>query len=70
MIFDNPTVNTLVAAVPSIIIVYIGYRRSRKGDIATEQSGIALANLAAMKQHNDNLQKDNESLRAALRLKK
>lgn len=73
MILDNPAITALVVSIPSFILGYLAYRQSRKVDRATEISGVASANVSAVNQVIDglnrlidNLQEDNKLLREGL----
>lgn len=70
MIFENPAIIALVAAIPSVALGYLVYRQSKKTDKITEQSSAASSQATAVDQVIqglnkliDNIQEDNKLLR-------
>lgn len=70
MIFENPAVIGLIVALPSALLGWLGYRRSRQNDLVAERAGIATSQSASIGQVVEgmdrlvaNLQADNRELR-------
>lgn len=67
---ENPAVVGLIVAIPSGILGYLGYRRSRHVDAVAEQAGVQSSQSTSIGQVVDglnalvgNLQEDNRALR-------
>lgn len=69
-LFENPAVVGLLVAIPSAVLGFLGYRRSRHNDEVAERAGVATTRSTSIGQVVDgldrlvaNLQEDNKTLR-------